>query len=352
MKFFDRIKTNRYMKNPGVYKISEVDFRDYIFATAVPLDDSKERPVDFLVSNRQTTLYNQGPYGMCVGYGFKRELEQWKWKNFKSNLKMSAGYPYYNRVNTDYMKMFSSEGMIVKEGLKHLLKDGTVSHDQFPKVGNWNDLTAEEKRKPVPESLKRFAEKNKIEAYFRLNTEKEKINFLLEYDVGFGITIPITKKFQPGVNEQITRNWAKTNLKGYHYMVVEGWINLKGIDYWVVANSWGKDWGESGYCYLPFGYPILESWGIVDNKGVAPHWHVQIGEFFDKNDAQTVQTYLKAIGYDTYLVKIYSLEKDQDEYRVQVGAYAKEMNGKNMKVRIENDPQIKIFNWPQFLIKY
>ncbi|VDM81482.1 unnamed protein product [Strongylus vulgaris] len=34
---------------------------------------------------------------------------------------------------------------------------------------------------------------------------------------------------------------------GSHAVKVIGWGVDKGVDYWLVANSWNTDWGENGY---------------------------------------------------------------------------------------------------------
>lgn len=36
-----------------------------------------------------------------------------------------------------------------------------------------------------------------------------------------------------------------------HYVLVTGWdYDYDDGDYWIIKNSWGEDWGYSGYMYL------------------------------------------------------------------------------------------------------
>ena len=43
------------------------------------------------------------------------------------------------------------------------------------------------------------------------------------------------------------------NLLGGHAVKVVGWGNISGVEHWIVANSWGPAWGESGFFRIQFG---------------------------------------------------------------------------------------------------
>lgn len=55
---------------------------------------------------------------------------------------------------------------------------------------------------------------------------------------------------------------------GGHEIAIEGYTLINGKDYFIVANNWGTEWGDKGYCYFPpeymFGYGTSD-WRVVDS---------------------------------------------------------------------------------------
>lgn len=85
----------------------------------------------------------------------------------------------------------------------------------------------------------------------------------------FVIGIPVTKALEePGPS-----GWIKpyvTESYGGHALAVVGYhIDLKtrSNSYFILRNSWGSDWGDQGYGYLPFDFCSLHScYGFVIEK--------------------------------------------------------------------------------------
>jgi C1A family cysteine protease len=53
---------------------------------------------------------------------------------------------------------------------------------------------------------------------------------------------------------------ATEKLLGGHGVLVCGYDDAKS--YWIIRNQWGEDWGDHGYCYMPYGYESfwMEAW--------------------------------------------------------------------------------------------
>jgi cathepsin B len=62
----------------------------------------------------------------------------------------------------------------------------------------------------------------------------------------------------------IYRRETNINLGG-HVVTVIGWGQEEGVNYWLVKNLWGLDWGEKGYFRIEFGQCGIESSCIAGN---------------------------------------------------------------------------------------
>lgn len=71
------------------------------------------------------------------------------------------------------------------------------------------------------------------------------------YPVVFGFTVP------QSMMSEATAKTGKIAMPGENESVIGGHCML-GVgytpDYLICENSWGTDWGDHGYCYLPVGY--------------------------------------------------------------------------------------------------
>jgi cathepsin B len=57
----------------------------------------------------------------------------------------------------------------------------------------------------------------------------------------------------------IYANTTGATYLGGHAIKIIGWGNSNGINYWIVANSWGPYWGESGFFKIKFGSCGIDS---------------------------------------------------------------------------------------------
>lgn len=53
------------------------------------------------------------------------------------------------------------------------------------------------------------------------------------------------------------------SLLGAHAVKIVGWGQENGVNYWIIANSWGRNWGEDGYFRIAFGEVGIDRRGIA-----------------------------------------------------------------------------------------
>lgn len=75
---------------------------------------------------------------------------------------------------------------------------------------------------------------------------------------GFGFIVGVTvyDGFGSAPDGVIPLPPAGATPRGGHGIHIDGWLWLKGVGHFIVKNSWSPGWGDNGYGYLPFGYPM------------------------------------------------------------------------------------------------
>jgi len=48
-----------------------------------------------------------------------------------------------------------------------------------------------------------------------------------------------------------------------HAVKIIGWGQERGLDYWIIENSWGEDWGENGYARIRAGGSVQDRTSII-----------------------------------------------------------------------------------------
>lgn len=59
--------------------------------------------------------------------------------------------------------------------------------------------------------------------------------------------------YKNGIYDPDTENCPNSNGDIDHGVVIVGYGSDNGLDYWIIRNSWGKDWGENGYIRISRG---------------------------------------------------------------------------------------------------
>lgn len=303
-----------YTGRPLGVKPSPPDDRDYPVSKLVPAPD--QTPTEFIVAPLPE-VYDQNGYGMCVAFGLAtiKEIQEWKERGIRT--RYSPGFIYANRNEEDHQE----EGMVPRQALNKLLKDGVCSYHGFPYLDVVPNL--KEKLQPVWAACFENAKSQRIKAYARLYTPHDVKSALMQLGPVL-ICIPVYPSFYSGGDLALPDMSWEYKL-GAHAMTIIGWKN----DRWVIRNSWGSDWGHEGNCTMPFNYPIYEMWSITDKYEPAPdlskkYWRVQVGAYKLKSNADIMTARLQKEGFDACIIV------EGDLYLVHAGAFEVKENAEKM----------------------
>lgn len=231
------------MKQGAIF--SNYDVRDYKLVYASKTADFPKK-----FSLKMRDIKNQGAVGSCVAHALSSIIEYYNYKQLHSRTRMSVGYIYGNRINSEHKE----DGMVIRDALDAVLKYGDVENALFPynsEVPRVIELFESEKD--------RLFEKGypyRISQYCQVTTENAvKAALMAGNPVLIGM---MWYEDMEVINGILTTDYK--NETGGHAMVICGWDE----NGWKVHNSWGESWGDDGYAIVPYEMPIEEMWIVTD----------------------------------------------------------------------------------------
>lgn len=255
---------------PGLIQ-SPPDHRDYIYGQMVPLRATF--PSKFsLESGFVTPIHNQGKFGTCVGHAAAAVKEWQEARNYPSRImELSPLFVYEECKKRDGIP--DQEGTYPRTAMAVLKDLGICKESSFP-----YSLLQDAKQLPRPsESAYSEAKEFVVGAYARIQTLEEiKQAIMRDGPVLAGIIV-FENFLDPEPGGFIPMPGSYRSIGG-HAITVVGWddeLTHKGLKGFLRArNSWGADWGDRGYCWIPYdffhcraelGIPYwIESWSSVD----------------------------------------------------------------------------------------
>jgi len=196
---------------------------------------------------------SQGYIGSCTAFAATALFDFIRRKNSSVNWLPSPLFTYYATRLAANLENQNS-GATVKEALKSTVRDGVCMERLWPYE------QAKYTERP-PEDAWTDAQKHQALEYLWIDDYDKNVwlNCLNDgYPFMFGMYL-YNSFFDPLVNlmggfipEPDRENEKRV---GGHCMMAVGYIkDYNGKEYVIVQNSWGPDWGDRGYCYLPVSY--------------------------------------------------------------------------------------------------
>jgi C1A family cysteine protease len=258
--WFLKSKPQSKIKNFG-WKRDLPDHRDFKFKITAPHDLP---PLVDMISNCPS-VYNQGNLGSCTGNAIGGAFQFEQMKQNKPNWIPSRLFIYYNEREMEGT-INEDAGAMIRDGIKSLVDKGVCPETM------WAYKECKFKQKP-PQECYDEALNNQVKEYLRLSphTLYEVKHCLSDgYPVIFGFMI-----YESMMTDDVSRtgivpvpNPNEQPIGGHAVMAV-GYDDSK--ECLIVRNSWGAEWGNGGYFYLPY-------WFVTTPNASADYWTIRVVE--------------------------------------------------------------------------
>lgn len=232
----DYLKLNRFITYPSPF-----DSRDYIYAESnVRWKDSVD------LREWDSPVDDQYQLGSCVGNAIANAYEHMLKRDYPEHfVELSRLFIYYN-ARTFYNEELLDAGTTVRNGLKGVKLYGACEEKIWPyDIEKFDD-------KPSQEAYDNAAPR-KIVTYTHLFSNSNVIDALTAgHPVVFGLDLfndfmTLTKE------DAVVKMPTSISIPaGGHAMCLVGYDLYKNM--FLAKNSFGTEWGDNGYCWIPFKY--------------------------------------------------------------------------------------------------
>ncbi len=165
------------------------------------------------------------------------------------NFSPSRLFIYYNQ-RKENNKLIADIGGDIRSGLKSITKYGVCDEKIWPtNIENIN-------LQPSIECYT-MAQENKYIKYQRIRQTANQIKTTLSLNIPIIVGISIYESFNNNQNGHIEMPKHTEKLLGGHCVLLVGYNENKE---WIFRNSWGSEWGDNGYGYLPYEYLIPKNY--------------------------------------------------------------------------------------------
>lgn len=202
-------------------------------------------------------IYDQGKLGSCTAnaIAFAYQFDEKKQKESDIFIP-SRLFIYFNERDME-STVSSDSGASIRDGIKSINSIGVCSETDWPydistftqKPSEYCYAVAKNHRTVIYKNLK-GGNSNSLLMHKKC----------LESGYPFVFGIPIYESFETqeaAISGKIPMPKSDEKLLGGHALSAVGYD--ENNKWFIVRNSWGADWGDSGYCYIPYEY--IEKYG-------------------------------------------------------------------------------------------
>ena len=235
-KVIDRTLSNKFSFQ---WKPDKRDSRDYKYSVT-------QKVIPNIVDLRPycSPIENQGNLGSCTGQAIAGAIELLNKRNGKHNDISRLFIYYYERLLLGTVNYDS--GAYIRDGIK------VTNHYGASLESHWPYDIRKFRQEPISEA-KVDALKRRVTRYERVTNFDGCIDALNNgYPIimGFHVYSSFMTNNVARTGNMPYPNTKRERLLGGHAVLLVGYNKIKKV--FIARNSWGTNWGDKGYFYMPF----------------------------------------------------------------------------------------------------
>jgi len=226
---------------------------------------------------------NQGNIGSCTAHAGAGMIEYYERKAFGKHIDASRLFLY--KITRNLMKMKGDTGAYLRITMGAMVLFGVPPEDYWPYADDEKKFDQE-----PPAFCYAFAQNYQTIKYFRHDPPGTKAEEVLRkiktylsngHPAMFGFTVYNSIE-QAETSGKIPFPSPKERIEGGHAVVMVGYddkmkiknkfIKVETTGAFLIRNSWGKEWGEKGYGWLPYEYVLKglaeDFWSVLKKEWV------------------------------------------------------------------------------------
>lgn len=226
-----------------------------------------------------SSIENQGSFNSCTAHAGVALVEFFVKKAYDKDFEASPLFLY--KVTRKLIGFEDDSGAFLRDTMKAMVLFG------IPPEEHWNPEDINDEPSAFCYA---FAQNYQADEYFRLDTPNTspcdllhhiKIHLYLKLPTMFGFRtytsfdeVSTNGKIPfPSTSESHTGEHAVVAVGYNDHLEIENWRNeKKTVGALLIRNSWGKDWGDGGYGWLPYDYVLKgftsDWWSLLCNEWI------------------------------------------------------------------------------------
>jgi C1A family cysteine protease len=221
------------------------DMRDFLLA----VEPMKAMPPAMSLRKQMPPVYDQGQLGSCTANSVGAILEFNELKQKETDAATpSRLFIYYNERAMEGT-ISQDSGAEIRDGIKSVAQLGAPPETMWP-----YDIS-KFARKP-PAAAYKAAVKHQAIRYARVAQTAVAIQSVLAvgFPISYGFTVYESFESDVSANGIVPMPQPDEKTLGGHAVVAVGYKTIRGQLYFECRNSWGPDWADHGYFWMPTSY--------------------------------------------------------------------------------------------------